>query len=119
MTPLRTLIAGLLAFALGVGGYAAWSYRLMAKRVTTLEQTSQDYEDLKKSVGDLKAEVTRRRQFDQAIRDTRGNTNKAIQEAAHEDKAVADFLAAPLPDGLRAAYLKAHDAERVAPTDNH
>jgi cell division protein FtsB len=102
-----------------LGAAAVISYRQMASRVETLEATAQEYDELKKSVDELKAEVARRRVSDQAIRDSRSNTTKAIQEAARADTAVADFISAPLPDGLRAAYLKAHDASRVAPTDNH
>jgi hypothetical protein len=119
MTPPRAITAFLLALALGAGGYAVWSYRSMTERVTALEQTASDYADLKTSLEDLKAEVIRRRASDQAIRDSRNNTTKAIQEAANADATTADYLAAPLPDGLRDAYLKARAAKRVAPTDNH
>jgi hypothetical protein len=90
----------------------------MAERVTTLESTAQKYDELKKSVDSLQAEFAERRKSDQGIRDNRAATTKAIQEASRADTATADFITAPLPDGLRAAYLKAH-VERVAPTDNH
>ncbi|WP_266156764.1 hypothetical protein [Dyella silvatica] len=111
--------AALLVVAGLLGTSAIISYRHMASRVETLEVTAKEYDGLRKSVESLQAEVIARRTSDQSIRDKRANTTKAIQEASHADQATADFLATPLPDGLRNAYLKAHTEQRVVSTNNH
>ncbi|MBB4869227.1 MULTISPECIES: hypothetical protein [Xanthomonas] len=115
MTPkqiLQTFAALVVLAALGAGGYAAWSYRSMAERVTSLEATARDYEDLKKSVATLQQEAVRRASFDKAIRDLRAERNRSVETAANENPVVAGYLHQRIPDELR----NAHFADRTVPS---
>jgi hypothetical protein len=94
----RTFSIVLSVLILGGDWYAIGSYHLMTERVKQLEQTAKDYADLKVSFDVFRNEVVFRKNFDLALRSNRASISQALQQAAHEDKAVADFLAAPLPE---------------------
>lgn len=113
---LYALAALLICAALGVGMYAAYSYRAMTARVVTLEQTAKDFADLSVRFDALSAEVARRRTSDAAIRTGRAAVTTALENTAREDPTTAAFLATPLPAGLREAYR--HAAEQRLP-DTH
>ncbi len=119
MTKYLYVLAALLALgALGAGAAAVHTYRSMTERVVTLEQTAKDFSDLKTRFDAFSKEVTRRAATDQAIRSNRATTSHELENAAHADKPSADFLATPLPAGLRAAYQRAKE-QRVPIADSH
>lgn len=108
MTPkqiLQTLASLLILAALGAGVFGLWSYGQMAKRVESLEATSRDYDDLKKSVATLQQEAVRRASFDKAIRDLRAERNRSVETAANENPVVAGYLHQRIPDELRNAHF--------------
>ncbi|QDS19402.1 hypothetical protein [Xanthomonas citri] len=108
MTPkqiLQTLAGLLILAALGGGVFGLWSYGHMAKRVESLEATSRDYDDLKKSVANLQQEAVRRASFDKAIRDLRAERNRSVETAANENPVVAGYLHQRIPDELRNAHF--------------
>ncbi|MDX5515086.1 hypothetical protein [Stenotrophomonas sp. RG-453] len=110
MTPatiLRSIGVLLLIAALGAGAYAVHTYRSAMERVSKLEETAEQFDELKQSVATLNREAIRRATLDQAIRDARNRVDRSVETARNEEPAVRAYLDERIPDGLRDAHLGA------------
>lgn len=109
MNPLRYLQLAFVLLVLGAGGYFAWSYNSMAKRIATAEgrigQAEADAEALRRDYETLSQEIVRRTEVDRLIREARTATNIRLDEVQHEDPVARPYLREPIPDSVRRAYL--------------
>jgi len=112
------LAALLILVALGAGAYGVYSYRSMTTRVDALEETAQQYDDLKQRFDAFSNEVAYRRDLDSVIHTNRDRVTQELETTAHEDQPTAAFLDTPLPTGLRDAYNRAKQ-QRVPLPDRH
>ena len=117
-TALYYLAALLILIALGAGAYGIYSYRSMTTRVVKLEETAQQYDDLKQRFDTFSKEVAYRRDLDSLIRNNRDRVTHELEITAREDQPTAAFLDAPLPTGLREAYDRAKQQRLPVPDRN-
>lgn len=110
MNPLtKYLVTALILTCLGAGAYGLWSYHAMTERVASLEQTATEYASLKQQFDAFSKEVVYRRDLDNTVRSNRARVITEVEKTSREDKPTSDFLAAPIPYGLRAAYQRAKE----------
>lgn len=103
---LRSIGVLLLIAALGAGVYAVHTYRSAMERVAKLEETAEQFDELKQSVATLNREAIRRATLDQAIRDARSSVERSVETARNEDPTVRSYLDEPIPSSLRDAHLR-------------
>lgn len=109
MNPLRYLQLAFVLAVLGAGGYFAFSYHSMSKKIATADariaQAEADSAALRRDYKTLSEEIVTRAEIDTLIRESRQHITIRLDEVQHEDPVARDYLRERIPDVVRGAYL--------------